>query len=187
MRAPRPAGWGIRLKCETLRRHGVRKLNRSGASSFVDPVTLLFHIDEPIQTGVWHVHLGVLADGAHVVGFQKRLERLRRDAIYAGARSGYGLEFHGYEMLQQKGDWEGVGLEDAIILMRRALQAIPELGHGIIIRCADLKSVYARRGARCDIYHWMFADLLEHLNERLRDGKELGLVIADEQHQQARA
>ncbi|MEZ5371258.1 MAG: hypothetical protein R2704_00585 [Microthrixaceae bacterium] len=49
----------------------MRKLNRSGASSFVDPVTLLFHIDEPIQTGVWHVHLGVLADGAHVVGFQK--------------------------------------------------------------------------------------------------------------------
>ena len=144
-------------------------------------MTLLFHVDESIQAKRYHVHLGTLADGAQVAAFEKKLDALRWDANDAGA---IGLpEFHGYEMLQSQGDWGSVSVGDAINLAKGSLEMIGTLGIEIIIRAADLPTVRQRRGEDTDIYKWMFSNLLERLNERLKARDEYGLVIADEQHQ----
>lgn len=143
-------------------------------------MALLFHIDESAD-GRYHFHLGALADGFQIAAAERDLEKVARDAVDAGLPKVF-AELHGAEMAHGGGDWSNVSLPDRLQLLEAALSVIGAYGIELISRGVHLDAFRAKYGPGSP-YTWLFRNLLERLNERLKSRDSYGLVIADEQHQ----
>jgi Protein of unknown function (DUF3800) len=143
-------------------------------------VTLLFHVDES-RDKVHHFHVGLLLAGADAVAAEVALNKIVKDAMFAGA-CWSGSELHGYEIFNRQGDWSRATIPQAINIFDQSLAVLSTGSIEVLVRGAQL-APFQTQYPGSDPYRWEFRNLLERLNERLTTRDEYGLVIADQHHE----
>lgn len=86
-------------------------------------------------------------------------------------------------MLQGSGDWATIQLQDRVNLVDNALESLAAGQMEVFCRGINMDRFRHRYG-QTDPHPWAFRNLLERLNERLRQANEYAVVIADEHSKQ---
>ena len=143
-------------------------------------VTRLFYVDESRDAG-HHYQVGLLVDGPQVRAVEAALDDLVVSAFLEGGAEHPRSELHGKDVFHGEKAWQKGPIAQRSTVLENALSLIPQHGVEVIARGADL-SRFKKRYPGTDPYRWEFSNLLERLNERLKELNDYGLVIADQQH-----
>lgn len=143
-------------------------------------MTRLFYVDES-RDGRYHYHLGLLAEGARVAEAEAALDEVVEEAVDNGATR-WGSELHAKDIFHGTAEWARGSTPQRAQVLEQALEVIGRFDIEVIARGANLAR-FSKRYPGSDPYRWEFSNLLERLNERLRDVEDYGLVIADQQHE----
>lgn len=86
-------------------------------------------------------------------------------------------------MFHHKGKWSKSTHAQSIDVFDQALALLQQHSVEVIARGARLPPFQRQHGNTASPYVWEFSNLLERLNERLKDRGDYGIVIADQQAQ----
>lgn len=150
-------------------------------------MSLLFFVDESADAK-YHFHLGLLANGAQVAAAEKDLEGIVERAFDAGLTT-WRAEIHGEEIVSMKGAWAKgrTNISGLIDVAHEVLGVLAAHEIEVICRGVELDRFRRKYGPRASPHTWLFRNVLERLNERLKALDDYALVIADEHHQYGRS
>lgn len=142
-------------------------------------MTLLFHVDESSDAKHFF-NAGVLSDGATAAQVELALLDLV-DGAYDSGHCTYNAELHGTDLFGGTRDWSRskTEVQARVDVYEAALELLQPNGIEVIAHGANLEEFRKRYGNK-DPEEWEFTNLLERLNERLKERSEVGLVISDD-------
>jgi hypothetical protein len=141
-------------------------------------LTLLFYVDES-QDRDHLLHAGVLVDGSAVAAAEKRLDVIARDAASQLGNGDPNAEIHAMDVFNGNKNWVDSPWELRKDVLSGITSLVSECSIEVIARGASLKHFKNKYPSR-DPFRWVFSNLLERLNERLKTLDDFGLVIADQ-------
>jgi hypothetical protein len=141
-------------------------------------VGLLFYVDESADH-LHHFHVGVLADASQIAKAEPVLAAVAEHAWDLGFPR-FTPELHGAEIWNASGGWSRLTHDQRFGVMEQTLDVLSGCGIEVIARGINLDRFRKRYGSLDDVHFIAFRNLMERLNERLRERNEHALVIADE-------
>lgn len=91
-------------------------------------------------------------------------------------------ELHGFEMMQQKGDWKGVPFRLAASIYRQALEQIDECASALYIEIIDRNNLERKYSQPYDPRDLAISFILERINEFCEKHDDIAEVYLDEHH-----